>query len=380
MKNLSMREFVKRVWIILLAVLIALYFTQIWNLFVRALNILVPFFIGMAVAYIWNIIMSKVEKLLFSKANSKFMKMIKRPVSMFISLIIILAVITLVFYLVVPQLYNSILLIGESIPKLARELYIKFIEYDADGIIGNGIREQLENISNNWEDISRRIITFARNNVGGFVGSTFGFLNSIVGLFVTAFTSIIFSIYLLVGKEDLGRDMNQILLVYVPDEKRGRVRYLINVFNDKFSSFFKGQFIDAIAIGVVLYVSMLISGLPYAITISVVVAATALVPMVGAFIGGAIGFIMIAAQSISQGWIFLIVFIIAQQLENNLIYPKLVGNSVGLPGIWTFSAVIIGGAIAGPIGMIVFIPIVATLYKVLFDDIEVKIKEKRHLK
>lgn len=377
MNKLNRKEFAVRIGIILIAVIIAVYLKNFLNVLEWAWGIIFPFLVGMGIAYIWNLIMSKIEDLLFSKAKSKWALKLKRPVSLILSLLIILLVIGLILYLVIPQLYESIVLIGESIPKLLNDIYDKLMNLDPDFPFAEEIREKIQDNSTNWQDYSTDIINFARENFGGFLGSTMGFLNSIVGLFVAGFTAIIFGIYLLTGKEKLGEDANKIMMVYIPDEKRGRVRYLINVLNDKFSSFFKGIIIDALAIGIVLYILMLITGLPYAITTSVVVAVTALIPMVGAFIGGAVGFIMIAAQSFSQAGIFLIVLVIAQQLENDLIYPKLVGDSIGLPGIWTFAAIIIGGGIAGPIGMILFIPIVAALYKVLFDDVDKKIAEKR---
>lgn len=377
MNKLNRREFTIRIGIILLAVIIAVYFKNFLNILSWAWGIIFPFLIGMGIAYIWNLIMSKIEEWLFSRAKSKWAQKLKRPVSLILSLLIILLVIGLILYLIIPQLYESIILIGESIPKLLNEIYDKLMNLDSDFPFAETIRERIQDISTNWEDYSSDIINFGKENFGGFLGSTVGFLNSLLGIFVAGFTALIFGIYLLTGKEKIGEDVNKVMMVYIPDEKRGRVRYLINVLHDKFSSFFKGISIDALAIGIVLYILMLITGLPYAITISVVVAATALIPMVGAFIGGAIGFIMIAAQSFSQAGIFLIVLVVAQQLENDLIYPKLVGDSIGLPGIWTFAAIIIGGGIAGPIGMILFIPILATLYKVLFDDVDKKIAEKR---
>ena len=158
-------------------------------------------------------------------------------------------------------------------------------------------------------------------------------------------------------------------------EHRRKLHYVARIFDDTFSKFFEGQLLDAFIVGVLLFIALLIFGMPYALTISVVVMVTALIPMVGAFIGGGVGFLMIAVEDFRQALIFLVILVVVQQLEGDLIYPKIVGDSVGLPGIWVFSAVIIGGAIAGPLGMLIGVPFVAAMYKILRNDVRARLDE-----
>ena len=177
-------------------------------------------------------------------------------------------------------------------------------------------------------------------------------------------------------KEKLIHQSKRVGKAYLPEKHWQRVGYVLSVLNETFSKFFKGQVLDAFVVGALLFIAMLIFRMPYALTISVVVMVTALIPMIGAFIGGAVGFLMIAVTDFRQAVIFLIILIVIQQLEGDLIYPKIVGDSVGLPGIWVFSAVIVGGAIAGPLGMIIAVPLLASIYKIFRKNVNKRLSEK----
>lgn len=376
MFNTSRKEFVTRLLIIAAIILFVVNINSVLNFLQWIYGIIFPFLVGLGVAYIWNLIMRFFETKVFGNIKSEKFQKFNRPLSMLVALIIILLIIFLVLYLVVPQIYSSIAIIGENIPKLADELYTWVTTNPNNSPVKNMIQERLEGVIQDWDNIENTIANFVKENIGGFLGSTFNVINSVLGAFFNAFTITVFATYMLLNKEKIAQNLDEVTHVYFNRNLNKKVKYFFKVMDDKFSSFFKGEVISALAISLILYFAMLIFGIPYALTIAVVVGVTALVPMLGAFIGGGIGFLMIAAVDFKQALVFLAVLLVVQQLEGNLIYPKLVGDSVNLPGIWTFSAVIIGGAVAGPIGMILFVPLVAGIYQILKTDVRTKLAEQ----
>lgn len=378
MEKREQKKFISKVIIVAFAVLMVVYIKTTMKFAGILLDILFPFILGMGVAYIVNLIMRFIEDKIFGKIKNKFFIRIKRPLSILLTILLIVTVIALVLYLVIPQMIASITIIVESVPKLISNVYNWIQNHPGNEFINEIISERINDLQTNWEAYTSNILSFLRNNIGGFVGTTFGFINSIFGTFYTMFVIFIFSLYLLAGKEKIGGQVNAAMDAYIPDKQLTNIRYFFEVMDEKFASFFKGQVLDAVIIGTILYVALLITKMPYALTIAIVVMVTALIPMLGAFIGGAIGFIMIAALNFRQGLVFILILVIVQQLEGDLIYPKLVGDSVGLPGIWTFAAVIIGGAIAGPIGMLLFVPLTAGIYQILQTDVKKRRMEKKN--
>lgn len=369
-------NFTLKVAIIAIAAIIVMYFSHVLNIFGYLLNVLIPIIIGLGIAYIWNLILTPIEKKLFGRSNKPIIKKIKRPLSILISFLIMVLIITVLLYLVIPQIYDSISIITEALPQQAQRLSDWFLNV-TDGIDwAEEYRNRIQNANLNWQDILSKVMEFVRNSLGGFLGSTFAVLNSIFGLIFTTFTTIILSIYILSSKERLKSQISRTSKAYMKPKHRNRAIYFLEVLDEKFSNFFKGELIDITAIGILLFLAMTIFGLPYAITISVVVAATALIPMIGAFIGGIIGFLMISVTDFKQAILFVVILLVVQQLEGNLIYPKIVGDSVALPNVWVFIAVIIGGALAGPLGMIIGVPLSAALYTILKNDVNKKLAEK----
>lgn len=377
MDKINNKNFLKRLIMITIAVLIVVYIGTFLKFFRNVWDVLFPFILALAIAYILNIVMKFLEEKVLGRIKTKWIDKIKRPISLLFSIIFIVAIIALILYLVIPQMANSIRIIVQSIPKLLENLYKWLQEHPRNEEINNFIAGRLSEIQQNWQTHANNIWSFIRNNIGGVLGSTFDFINGVFGTFYTVFITLIFVIYILSGKEHLGKEFYSVISTYLPKKQFVRIKYFINVMNDKFLLFIKGQVADAIIIGLMVYITLLISRLPYAATIGIVVMVTAFVPMLGAYIGGAIGFIIIAAENFQQGMLFLLLLVIVQQIESDLIYPRLIGNKIGLPGIWTFLAVIVGGAIAGPIGMLVFVPLFAGFYKIIKDDIENKEVKKK---
>lgn len=380
MDRLNDKKFLKRLIMLTIAVLTVIYIGTVLNFFRNVWDVIFPFVLALAIAYILNIVMRFIEEKVLGLIKTKWMDKIKRPISILLSIVFVIAIIALILSIVIPQMVNSIRIIVESIPKLIEDIYKWLLEHPRNELIDTFITERLNEIQQNWQYYANNIWEFIRNNIGGLLGSTFDFINSIFGAFFTIFVTLIFAIYILSGKERLGEEFNLVISTYLPKKHFIRIKYFLSVMNEKFESFIKGQVADAIIIGFLVYLTLLIAGMPYAITIGIIVMVTAFIPMLGAYIGGAIGFLMIAAENIQQGFIFILLLVIVQQLEGDIIYPRLIGNSIGLPGIWTFLAVIVGGAIAGPVGMLLFVPLSAGFYKIINDDIRNRKEKKKENK
>ncbi len=380
MDRLNDKKFLKRLIMLTIAVLTVIYIGTVLNFFRNVWDVIFPFVLALAIAYILNIVMRFIEEKVLGLIKTKWMDKIKRPISILLSIVFVIAIIALILSIVIPQMVNSIRIIVESIPKLIEDVYKWLLEHPRNELINTFITERLNEIQQNWQYYANNIWEFIRNNIGGLLGSTFDFINSIFGAFFTIFVTLIFAIYILSGKERLGEEFNSVISTYLPKKHFIRIKYFLSVMNEKFESFIKGQVADAIIIGFLVYLTLLIAGMPYAITIGIIVMVTAFIPMLGAYIGGAIGFLMIAAENIQQGFIFILLLVIVQQLEGDIIYPRLIGNSIGLPGIWTFLAVIVGGAIAGPVGMLLFVPLSAGFYKIINDDIRNRKEKKKENK
>lgn len=380
MDKISDNRFLKRLIMVSIAVLVVVYIGTVLNFIRNVWDVIFPFVFAMAISYILNIVMRFIEVKILGRIKTKWMDKLKRPISLFVSIIFVLAIIVLILYLVIPQMANSLKIIVESVPKLVQDIEKWIQEHPRNEEINKFIGERLNEIQQNWQSYANNIWEFIRTNIGGVLGSTFDFINGLFGAIYTIFVTIIFAVYILTGKERLGKEFNSVISTYLPKKQLERTKYFIGVMNDKFESFIKGQVADAIIIGFLVYLTVLIAGMPYALTIGIVVMVTAFIPMLGAYIGGAIGFVMIAAENIQQGFLFVLLLVIVQQLEGDLIYPRLIGNSIGLPGIWTFLAVIVGGAIAGPVGMLLFVPLSAGIYKIIQDDIKNRKEKKKENK
>lgn len=380
MDKISDNRFLKRLIMVSIAVLVVVYIGTVLNFIRNVWDVIFPFVLAMAISYILNIVMRFIEVKILGRIKTKWMDKLKRPISLFVSIIFVLAIIVLILYLVIPQMANSLKIIVESVPKLVQDIEKWIQEHPRNEEINKFIGERLNEIQQNWQSYANNIWEFIRTNIGGVLGSTFDFINGVFGAIYTIFVTIIFAVYILTGKERLGKEFNSVISTYLPKKQLERTKYFIGVMNDKFESFIKGQVADAIIIGFLVYLTVLIAGMPYALTIGIVVMVTAFIPMLGAYIGGAIGFVMIAAENIQQGFLFVLLLVIVQQLEGDLIYPRLIGNSIGLPGIWTFLAVIVGGAIAGPVGMLLFVPLSAGIYKIIQDDIKNRKEKKKENK
>ena len=328
-------------------------------------GVIFPFVLGGVIAFIVNIPMRFFEEKIFDKAKSKkkrWANKLARPLSLIITLLVIIGVIATVVLVVVPELGNTLLNLGKTIqdfiPKL-QEWAIKTFEDNQE------IAKWISEINFKWDEILSQGLDFLKNGASSVLGSTFEAAKSIISGVTTFFISFVFSCYILVQKEKLGEQVKKLMCAFMPEDWRNILLALGTVVNKSFTNFFTGQCLEAVILGLMFLVTMAIFGLPYALLISVLIAFTALIPIFGAFIGCAVGALLIFMVSPAKALIFIIMFLVLQQLEGNFIYPHVVGNSVGLPAIWVLVAVSIGGSLMGLAGMLIFIPITAVVYTML---------------
>lgn len=348
------------------------------NMFFNLISILSPFLFGIGLAFILNIPMSSFERKLFKskkvKNNSIKQNPLKRPISIVISLILIILIIGFIIKLVIPQLISVIVMFAGNLPEFAyniKEGALQLTEQYPE------IRDQISNIEINWDQIINELMNFVKNFAGSFVTSSIGFVVSVIGGIFDSIVAIVFAVYILMSKEKLSEQLKKLIRAYVPEGKAEHMLAICALSKNTFSNFIAGQCIEAVILGTLCFLGMLLLRLPYAATISVFVGVTALIPIVGAFIGIILGAVLILSVSPIKSLIFICFLLILQQIESNVIYPKVVGNSVGLPGMWVLVAVIVGGGLGGMLGLLLGLPCVSVLYSILRNDVYERLKMKK---
>ncbi len=330
-----------------------------------------PLFVGAAIAYVVNILMNFYECRIFGRVKSKKLSAIKRPVCMIIAFITLAAVIALVVWLVLPQFVSCIKIILDYVPDIVDWVVVQLnkLEYVPQDII-----DMIADID--WKSQIEKIVTVITSGVSDVLGVVVSTVSTVITGVVNAFLSLIFAIYILIEKEKLGDQVDRIAKRYLKQGIYEKLKYLVVTLDDSFHSYIVGQCTEAVILGGLCSIGMGILGLPYAPMIGALVAFTALIPVAGAFIGGAIGAFMIFMVNPIESLIFIVYIVVLQQLENNIIYPKVVGSSMGLPAIWVLAAVTIGGGVLGITGMLIGVPIAAAFYRILKNDVNGKTKEE----
>lgn len=332
-------------------------------------KILMPFLVGGAIAFIINIPMNAIENRLFGKWKGKSSKTLKRPISLVLSILFVLAIMALVICAVVPQLRTTIVTLGNKIPPFLENVvvWLKTLTEDYPEVVK--LINQLENYEFDWSSITASVGGFLTNGVGSVLTSTISFASSIVSGVANTFIAIVFAIYILVQKESLQNQAIRCVDAYTKGKTNARIKDICSRLYANFTHFICGQCLEAVILGLLFVIFMSIFQMPYAVMIGTLIAFTALIPIVGAFIGCGVGAFMLLIENPMQALWFLVLFLILQQLEGNLIYPRVVGNSVGLPSIWVLASVTVGGSMFGVVGMLVFIPLMSTIYSLIRDDV-----------
>lgn len=367
----------KIIFIVFIGVLIYWLLQNLGMIFVgikNILNILNPFILGACIAFVLNVIVNLIEKKwIKNKKRNKIIARIKRPLSIFLSILILFAVIFFVIFLVIPGLISTIDSISSYIPGIATNvqnwLYDMADKYPE-------INDMIRNINIDWNNLDDETMKVLQEWAGTILSSSINILISIASGITNFVIGLIFAVYILLQKEKLGYQFKKLMKAYLPNRFNEKVLKICAVSNSAFTKFITGQVTEACILGILCFMGMIIFGMPYALTISVLIGFTALIPIFGAFIGAGIGFILIAVQNPMLAVGFVAYIIVLQQIEGNIIYPKVVGNSVGLPGIWVMVAVTLGGAIWGITGIAVGVPIASILYALIRDSVNNRIKPK----
>ena len=327
-------------------------------------NVIFPFVLGGAIAFVLNVPMHFLEEKIFGEAKAKKKKWalkFARPCSFILTLILVIGVIGIVVFVVVPELGNTIMNLGRTLQVFVPEVQAWAIQLFHDN---EEIVTFIQNINFDWDKLLSSGINFLKNGAGDMLGSTYAAAKSIISGMTTFFISFVFSCYILLQKERLEIQVKKVMKAFMPDDWRKIFLALASVVYKTFSNFLTGQCLEAIILGTMFFVTMPILRLPYALLISILIAFTALIPIFGAFIGCAVGAFLIFMVAPMKAIVFVVMFLILQQVEGNFIYPHVVGNSVGLPSIWVLVSVSMGASLMGVVGMLIFIPLVSVFYTI----------------
>lgn len=356
--------------LILYTVLLVFSFVYIKYLYVGlryVIKIFMPFIIGLMIAFVLNVLVCVIENKWFKRL--KWSSSVKRGISLTISILLVIGFFILLMLLIIPNLQDTIVIFAENIPDYLSNLKELLLKLNVSNNVINDIMETLSNLGDTAKE-------YVLNNSGKVIEATFGIASNVLNAFVNVFIGIVFAIYFLIDKEKISRQFNNIMKAYLPSKSCNKIIDIAELSNRVFANFVSGQCLEAIIIGVLCFFGMIILRLPYAGAISVLVGFTALIPVFGAFIGTIVGAFLIFMVNPLQAVIFVIFIIVLQQLEGNLIYPHVVGKSVGLPGIWVLVAVTIGASINGILGMLLSVPLASIIYSILKTDVNLKLKKK----
>lgn len=340
------------------------------NILSNIFHILFPFILGVIIAFVLNIPMTKIENFLKSKIKNKNTKLPIRTISITLSLIIFISFILLICFLLIPELIENIQLLIKNIPS-----FIENVQTWVLDLVENypEIQVKVKEVFNNTTNINNIMITILNYVINGSIN----FITSLISSVFTLFTAIVFAVYVLSQKEYLKRGVKKLMYAYMKEKHVEKISDIALLSDHTFSKFISGQCVEAVILGTIFFVVLTIFGFPYALIISVVTTVTALIPMFGAMIAMVIGALLIAVTNPLQALLFIIVFQVIQQIENNFIYPKVVGKSVGLASIWTLMAVILGGSLMGITGMIIGLPLASILYAILRKETNEQLEMKK---
>ena len=338
-------------------------------------GILFPFVLGGAIAFVINVPMSFLEKKIFGKTKdgNKMGEKLARPISLLLTIILAVGVIALVMFGVIPQLTRTMGSLMISIANFVPQMQNWIREFSHNN---QDIMKLVNQVQFNQDQAIKWGISILGSGAGNMMNTTMSAVGSIVSGFATFFIAFSFACYILFQKEKLHVQIRKVFFAFISKQKAEAFLKICSLTYQTFANFLTGQCVEAVILGSMFVVTLSILKMPYALLIGTLIAFTALIPIFGAFIGCAVGCFLIFMVSPKQAILFIIVFLILQQIEGNLIYPHVVGGSVGLPSIWVLAAVTIGGNLMGIVGMLIFIPLVSVLYTIFREFVYLRLKEK----
>ena len=366
-------------WLMVLAALLVLaivYSSQVLTGVQFAFGIAKPFLYGGVIAFVLNIPMRALEETALKRWKGKVAGKMKRPLCMVFTLVGVVLVVALVGIIVIPQITVTAGELGRQFPK--------FME-SVGTLLDNLAKEypdleqqfhRLKEIDINWETLIGTVWDFLRNGAGDVISNTFSLASGIISGMVNGTIAFIFALYLLAWKERLADQGKRVLSAFLPEKVNRKILQICALLYKNFSSFITGQCLEAVILGTMFVIAMSLCGMPYALLVGVLIAFTALIPIVGAFIGCVVGAFLILIDNPVQAVWFIVLFLVLQQIEGNLIYPRVVGNSVGLPSIWVLMAVSLGGSLFGVAGMLFFIPLMSSCYYLFKESVNARNEKK----
>ena len=338
-------------------------------------DIIFPFVLGGAIAFLTNVPMSFLEKKIFEnvKKKNKIVRKLKRPISLILTIVLVVGVIALVMFGVIPQLTRTMGTLVTSINDFIPQMQSWIGEFFHNN---QEIMNLVDQIEFDPDQAIKWGISLLGNGAGNMMNTTMSALGSIVSEVATFFIAFSFACYILFQKEKLHIQIRKVFFAFLPRQKADTFLKVCSLTYRTFANFLAGQCLEAVILGSMFVVTLSILRMPYALLIGILIAFTALIPIFGAFIGCAVGSFLIFMVNPQQAILFVIVFLVLQQIEGNLIYPHVVGESVGLPSIWVLAAVTIGGNLMGIVGMLVFIPLLSVLYTIFREFVYLRLKKQ----
>lgn len=371
MKDKTRKDIIIIISYIALVIFALVNFSKILAFLGKVISIFSPFLLGIILAFVLNVLNNFIEKKIFGKIKpSKIWNKIKRPLCITLSLILVFLTIFFVMNLLIPQLKNSASLFTDTLPAYKEDIIGILNKFDVDESTVNKVGEYLDNFG--------KVITdYIKGNSKDVITVTTEVATSVVNIVSKGIITLVFAIYMIAQKETLSRQINKVMKAYLKPKTINKINTVGTLANKTFSNFVTGQCLEALIFGSLVFVGMLIFRFPYASTIGVLLGFTALIPIFGAFIGTAIGFILIMMVSPVKAILFVVFIIVLQQIEGNLIYPRVVGKSIGLPGMWVLLSVTVGGSIGGILGMLIATPLCSLLYALFTKMVNDRLKSNK---
>lgn len=371
MKDKTRKDIIIIISYIALVIFALVNFSKIIAFLGKVISIFSPFLLGIILAFVLNVLNNFIEKKIFGKIKpSKIWNKIKRPLCITLGLILVFLTIFFVMNLLIPQLKNSASLFTDTLPAYKEDIIGILNKFDVDESTVNKVGEYLDNFG--------KVITdYIKGNSKDVITVTTEVATSVVNIISKGIITLVFAIYMIAQKETLSRQINKVMKAYLKPKTINKINTVGTLANKTFSNFVTGQCLEALIFGSLVFVGMLIFRFPYASTIGVLLGFTALIPIFGAFIGTAIGFILIMMVSPVKAILFVVFIIVLQQIEGNLIYPRVVGKSIGLPGMWVLLSVTVGGSIGGILGMLIATPLCSLLYALFTKMVNDRLKSNK---
>ena len=355
---------------IALIIFVLVNFEKILSILGYIINIFSPFIFGAIVAFVLNVLVNFIERKLFGKVKKKTWLKIKRPLSITISVVLVIFIIVFIMNLLIPQLKNSVSLFTDSLPTYKEDIINIMNKFNLE-------ETTIKKVSDYLDNFGKVITDYIKGNSKDVITVTTEVATSLIAIISKAVIAIVFAIYIIAQKETLKRQFNKLMSAYLKPRMVNRINKYASMANTTFSNFVTGQCLEALIFGSLCFLGMLILRLPYATTIAVLLGFTALIPVFGAFIGTFLGAFLILMISPIKAIIFVVFILVLQQIEGNLIYPKVVGKSVGLPGIWVLLSVTIGASVGGILGMLIATPLCSLLYILLRQAVNDRINSNK---